>query len=125
MEIPIDLIKQVQISLRNHANLSSYDPNDTSFPNLPSLEEAITSLDPSPPYLRCKHCHGRLLRGLQSLICVFCGKETVKEELPPDPINFRNTLGYTWLLQSLNLDGSVCLSLVFAFSFLVFNSFGF
>ncbi|PON42534.1 hypothetical protein PanWU01x14_280900 [Parasponia andersonii] len=106
MEIPIDLIKQVQISLRNHANLSSYDPNDPSFPNLPSAEEAMAALDPSPPYLRCKHCNGRLLRGLQSLICVLCGREATKEELPPDPINFRNTIGYTWLLQSLNLDGS-------------------
>ncbi|KAM6548984.1 hypothetical protein CsatB_020660 [Cannabis sativa] len=106
MEIPIDLIKQVQISLRSHASLSSYDPNDNSFPNLPSLEEALASLDPSPPYLRCRHCNGRLLRGLQSLICVLCGGEATKEDLPPEPINFRNTLGYQWLLQSLSLDGS-------------------
>ncbi|XP_062106069.1 uncharacterized protein LOC133817533 [Humulus lupulus] len=110
MEIPIDLIKQVQISLRSHASLSSYDPNDNSFPILPSLEEALASLDPSPPYLRCRHCNGRLLRGLQSFICVLCGGEATKEDLPPEPINFRNTLGYQWLLQSLSLDGSETVS---------------
>lgn len=105
MEIPIDLIKQVQISLRKHANLSSYDPDDPSLPNLPSPEEAVAALDSSPPYLRCRHCKGRLLRGVQSLICVFCGQEAFNGVVP-DPLNFRNTLGYRWLLESLNLDGS-------------------
>lgn len=110
MDVPFEQINQVQISLRKSANLSSYDPDDPSFHNLPSAEEAIAELDPSPPYLRCKHCKGRLLRGVQSLICVFCGREVCKD-IPPDPINFRNTIGYRWLLDSLKLDGSVCPSL--------------
>ncbi|XP_015881178.3 uncharacterized protein LOC107417123 [Ziziphus jujuba] len=110
MEIPFDQIKQLQISLRKQVNLSSYDsPNDdddnVSLPNLPSTEEAIAALDPSPPYLRCKHCKGRLLRGIESFICVFCGTETCKD-VPPDPINFRTTIGYRWFLNSFNLDGS-------------------
>ncbi|KAM1666483.1 hypothetical protein ACFX15_044874 [Malus domestica] len=105
MEIPMDVIKQVQISLRKEANMSSYDPDDTPLPNLPSVEETLAELDPSPPYLRCKHCKGRLLRGVQTLTCVFCGRELCKD-LPPDPINFRDTFGYRWLLQSLSLSGS-------------------
>lgn len=106
VEIPTDAIKQLQISLRKEAKMSSYDPDDTPLANLPSPEETISEVDPSPPYLRCKHCKGRLLRGVASLICVFCGRETC-EDLPPDPINFRNTFGYQWLLKSLALNGSV------------------
>ncbi|KAM5580589.1 hypothetical protein ABKV19_010039 [Rosa sericea] len=105
VEIPTDAIKQLQISLRKQAKMSSYDPDDTPLANLPSPEETISELDPSPPYLRCKHCKGRLLRGVASLSCVFCGAETCKD-LPPDPINFRNTVGFRWLLKSLALDGS-------------------
>ncbi|XP_004287962.1 PREDICTED: uncharacterized protein LOC101297479 isoform X1 [Fragaria vesca subsp. vesca] len=105
VEIPTDAIKQLQISLRNQAKMSSYDPDDTPLANLPSPEDTISEVDPSPPYLRCKHCKGRLLRGVASLICVFCGGETCKD-LPPDPINFRNTLGFQWLLKSLALTGS-------------------
>ncbi|XP_022947158.1 uncharacterized protein LOC111451112 [Cucurbita moschata] len=104
-QIPNDLIKQLQISLRNEAKLSSYDPHDSSLPNLPSLHETIAKLDPSPPYLRCKHCKGRLLRDLKSFICVLCGKEQ-NTEVPPDPINFKNTIACRWLLESLGLDGS-------------------
>ncbi|KAM0955791.1 hypothetical protein ACFX2A_024637 [Malus domestica] len=105
MEIPMDVIKQVQISLRKEAELSSYDPDDTPLPNLPFVEETLAELDPSPPYLRCRHCKGRLLRGVQTLTCVFCGREHCKD-LPPDPINFRDTFGYRWLLQYLSLSGS-------------------
>ncbi|XP_048435120.1 uncharacterized protein LOC103968015 isoform X2 [Pyrus x bretschneideri] len=105
MEIPMDVIKQVQISLRKEAELSSYDPDDTPLPNLPSVKETLAELDPSPPYLRCKHCKGRLLRGVQTLTCVFCGREHCKDH-PPDPINFRDTFGYRWLLQYLSLSGS-------------------
>ncbi|KAA8524720.1 hypothetical protein F0562_011143 [Nyssa sinensis] len=104
-EIPMDLIHQVQISLREDAGLSFYDPNDPTLPALPSLAESIAGFDPSPSYLRCKHCKGRLLRGLQSVICVYCGKQQSKE-VPPDPIAFKLTYGYQWLLQSLDLDGS-------------------
>ncbi|TQD77424.1 hypothetical protein C1H46_037041 [Malus baccata] len=105
MEIPMDVIKQVQISLRKEAELSLYDPDDTPLPNLPSVKETLAELDPSPPYLRCEHCKGRLLRGVQTLTCVFCGREHCKD-LPPDPINFRDTFGYRWLLQYLSLSGS-------------------
>uniref|UniRef100_A0A2P2QLI8 Dentin sialophosphoprotein n=1 Tax=Rhizophora mucronata TaxID=61149 RepID=A0A2P2QLI8_RHIMU len=105
VEIPHDLIKSLQISLREQAGLSSYDPNDTTLPELPSAEDGIAELDPSPVYLRCKHCKGRLLRGINSTICVFCGRQTNKD-VPPDPIKFTSTFGYRWLLQSLDLDGS-------------------
>ncbi|KAG7010744.1 hypothetical protein SDJN02_27540, partial [Cucurbita argyrosperma subsp. argyrosperma] len=104
-EIPHDLIKQLQISLRNGARISSYDPHDPSLPNLPSLHETIAELDPSPPCLRCKHCRGRFLRDLKSFICVFCGREQ-STEVPPDPINFKNTIACRWLLESFDLDGS-------------------
>ncbi|TYK09594.1 dentin sialophosphoprotein [Cucumis melo var. makuwa] len=104
-EIPRDLIKQLQISLRNEAKISSYDPHHPSLPNLPSFNQTIAELDPSPPYLRCKHCKGRLLRDLKSFICVFCGREQYSD-VPPNPINFKNTIACRWLLQSLDLDGS-------------------
>ncbi|XP_023512513.1 uncharacterized protein LOC111777238 isoform X2 [Cucurbita pepo subsp. pepo] len=104
-EIPHDLIKQLQISLRNGARISSYDPHDPSLPNLPSLHETIAELNPSPPCLRCKHCRGRFLRDLKSFICVFCGREQ-STEVPPDPINFKNTIACRWLLESFDLDGS-------------------
>ncbi|PSS16129.1 Dentin sialoprotein [Actinidia chinensis var. chinensis] len=104
-QIPTDLIRQVQISLRNHTGLSSYDPDDPTLPGLPSLRHVVAGLDPSPPYLRCKHCQGRLLRGLQSVICVYCGNRQQKD-VPPDPIAFKSSFGYQWLLQSLDLDES-------------------
>lgn len=102
-EIPTDLIRQTQVSLRKEAGLASYDPNDPSIPNLPSLEEAISGFDPSPPYLRCKRCKGRLLRGLQSILGVYCGRPN---EITPNPISYKSTFGYRWLLESLGLDGS-------------------
>ncbi|KAK7256187.1 hypothetical protein RIF29_29625 [Crotalaria pallida] len=112
-EIPIDQIKQLQISLRKQANLSWYKPpttlNDDRFtplPILPSISETISQLDPSRPYLRCKNCNARLLRGLHSSICVFCGTHPHNVDLPPEPIKFKDTFGYRWLLQSLNLDAS-------------------
>ncbi|XP_018807197.2 uncharacterized protein LOC108980650 [Juglans regia] len=104
-EIPYDLIRKVQISLRNEANLSSYDPDDPSLPSLPSLQQTLSQLDPSPPYLRCKHCEARLLRGIQSLICVFCGRYQSRDPTP-EPLNFRDTFGCRWLLESLDLQGT-------------------
>ncbi|KAJ7948130.1 putative Dentin sialophosphoprotein [Quillaja saponaria] len=107
-EIPLDQIKELRILLRREAKLSWYEPekvDSTSLPKLPSVEEAIAELDPSPPYLRCKNCKGRLLRGIQSLVCVFCGTHPNKD-VPPEPIHFKNTVGYRWLLDSLQLDGS-------------------
>ncbi|KAI9178196.1 hypothetical protein LWI28_023732 [Acer negundo] len=107
IEIPHDLIKQVQAAVLRELNLSSYDPNDASLSKqFPSIESSISELDPSPPHLRCKHCNGRLLRGTQSLLCVFCGKQIVQLEDPPEPIHFKTTFGCSWLLNSLNLDGS-------------------
>lgn len=107
-EIPVDQIKHLQILLRKEANLSWYHPEkeeNLPLPKLASVAETVVKLDPSPPYLRCKNCNGRLLRGVQSFICVFCGSNPHKD-LPPDPIKFKNTLGYRWLLESLQLDGS-------------------
>ncbi|XP_050208066.1 uncharacterized protein LOC126657427 [Mercurialis annua] len=106
-EIPYDQIRELQISLRKQAGLASYNPDeeDISLPNLPSIKDAISQLDPSPSYLRCKHCNGRLLRGVNSIICVFCGRQQNKE-VPPDPVQFTSTFGCRWFLHSLDLDGS-------------------
>ncbi|KAI8027844.1 hypothetical protein LOK49_LG02G00176 [Camellia lanceoleosa] len=56
-EIPTDLIRQLRISLRNDAGLSSYDPHPSP---LPPLQESVSGFDPSPPNLRCEHCKCRL-----------------------------------------------------------------
>ncbi|XP_047334151.1 uncharacterized protein LOC124937865 [Impatiens glandulifera] len=103
--IPSDLIRQVQTLIREEVGLSSYDPLDPALPTVPSLRESIASFDQSAPSLRCYHCKGNLLRGLQSSICVYCGKFQPKDVLP-DPINFKSTCGYNWLLHSLDLNGS-------------------
>ena len=120
LEIPEDLIKRVQISLRREANLASYNPDDTSLPNLPSLQQTLSQLDPSPPYLRCKHCKARLLRGIQSLICVFCGRHHHLDPIP-DPLVFRNTFACRWFLDSLDLDGSVRLCFYVSIYVFLFN----
>ncbi|XP_057417756.1 uncharacterized protein LOC130711968 [Lotus japonicus] len=107
-EMPLDQIKQLQILLREKASLSWYQPEkegNLALPKLPSVAETVSKLDPSPPNLRCKNCNGRLLRGLQSFMCVFCGTNP-HEDLPPDLIKFKNSIGYRWLLESLHLDGS-------------------
>ncbi|KAF5195961.1 dentin sialophosphoprotein-like protein, partial [Thalictrum thalictroides] len=67
IEFPSELIQQLQISLRKEAGIPCYNPEDVSLSDLPSVREAIEGLDPSPPYLRCKQCHGKLLRGIQSI----------------------------------------------------------
>lgn len=105
VDIPYDQIRELQISLRKEAGLASYIPEDPQLPDLPSLQDAISELDPSPPYLRCKLCKGRLLR-VNSVICVFCGRQQSKDP-PPEPIKFSSTFAYRWFLQSLDLDGSV------------------
>ncbi|KAK9159026.1 hypothetical protein Scep_005600 [Stephania cephalantha] len=106
-ETSTSLIRQLQISLREKVGVPSYDPDDAV--HLPSLREAIAEADPSPPYLRCKQCHGRLFRDIQSLVCVFCGAQQ-RIEVPPDPIPFKSTIAYQWLLQSLDLTGSETVS---------------
>ncbi|KAI5664200.1 hypothetical protein M9H77_23523 [Catharanthus roseus] len=101
-ELPEDLIRQVKMATRAEAGLTDYDLTHDLLP-LPSLSEAVAAFDPSPPYLRCKNCNGRLLRGVQSLLCIYCGRSN---DVPPDPISFRDTFAYHWLLGSLHLDGS-------------------
>lgn len=105
-EISLDLINRLKVSLRNEAKLGDY--TDSSTLTLPTAPEAIAELDASAPYLlRCRNCEGKLLRGNESLICVFCGKQQRTSENPPDPIKFTSTCGYQWFLTSLDLDGSV------------------
>ncbi|TKY58781.1 dentin sialophosphoprotein [Spatholobus suberectus] len=107
-EMPLDQIKQLRMLLRREANLSWYEPEkeeNLALPKLPSVAETIAKLDPSPPFLRCKNCNGRLVRDLQSSVCVFCGTNPHRD-LPPEPVKFQNTIGYRWLLESLQLDGS-------------------
>lgn len=109
IEIPHDLIKEVQAAVLREVNLSSYDPDDASLiSQLPSIETSFSEADPSPPHLRCIHCNGRLLRGTESMLCVFCGKEIAQQDVaPPQPIHFKSTFSCKWLLDALNLDGSV------------------
>ncbi|CAA7054100.1 unnamed protein product [Microthlaspi erraticum] len=107
-EISLDLINQLKVSLRKEAKLSSFDPvgDSSTIPSLPTAAEAIAEIDASAPYLRCRSCKGKLLRGIESLICVFCGKQQRTSDNPPDPIKLTSTSGYKWFLSSLNLDGS-------------------
>ncbi|OVA06226.1 hypothetical protein BVC80_819g7 [Macleaya cordata] len=113
--VPTSLIRQVQISLREEAGIpSSYDPHDPALFDLPyssfPLSEILEKFDSTPSYLRCKHCRGPLLRGLQSIVCVYCGAQQ-RKQMPPDPIPFKSTFAYAWLLQSLDLDGSEAVGL--------------
>ncbi|GMH12583.1 hypothetical protein Nepgr_014424 [Nepenthes gracilis] len=104
-EVPRDPVEQVRILLRKEAGLESYNPNDSSALLItPTLEEGIANFDPSPVPLRCKHCNGQLLRGLQYIICVYCGRE--QQEFLPEYISFKTTVGCQWLLESLGLDGT-------------------
>ncbi|KAJ8758676.1 hypothetical protein K2173_000397 [Erythroxylum novogranatense] len=107
LEIPYDLINRLQISLRKEACFSSHD---SSLPDFPSPQHAVSQLDPSPPYLRCTHCNARLLRGVNSIFCVFCGRQP-STHVPPPPINFTSTLASRWFLNSLDLHGSEIVSL--------------
>ncbi|CAH8282985.1 unnamed protein product [Eruca vesicaria subsp. sativa] len=105
-EISSDLINQLKLSLRKNTKLSS--SLDSSSASLPTAPEAIAELDAaSPPYLRCGNCKGKLLRGIESLICVFCGnQQRTSDNARPDPIKFTSTSAYKWFLTSLQLDGS-------------------
>ncbi|MCD7460555.1 hypothetical protein HAX54_043768 [Datura stramonium] len=106
-ELPSDLIQEAKISTRTEAGLPDYLLDDPSLPAMPSLSATIAALDPSPPYLRCERCQGRLLRGLQSFICIYCGQKLHQNpDIAPDPISFKSTVGYQWFLQALRLDGS-------------------
>ncbi|CAN7134971.1 unnamed protein product [Brassica rapa subsp. narinosa] len=46
------------------------------------------------------------LSSLESLICVFCGKQQRTSDNAPDPIKLTSTSAYKWFLTSLDLDGS-------------------
>lgn len=101
-KVPENLIDQVQILLRKEALFDSFNPNGSSIPPPPTIEDAIITSDDQ---LRCEHCKGELLRGLESIICVYCGRGK-QEENPRQAIAFKSTLGFGWLLHSLRLDGS-------------------
>ncbi|KAK1316130.1 hypothetical protein QJS10_CPA05g02322 [Acorus calamus] len=105
---PSSVIKDLQVQLRREAGVASYDPNDPSLlsSGLPSLEDLIAGLDPSPDYLRCRRCRGRLLRGVRSTICVFCGADRSGEASASAEISFNTTAAYRHLIESLGLDGS-------------------
>ncbi|KAL3615272.1 hypothetical protein CASFOL_040933 [Castilleja foliolosa] len=105
-QVPRELIRQVQICTRSAAGLSDYNPSDPTLPSLPPLSATIAATDNSSPLqLRCKNCKGMLLRGSESIICVYCGLGP-HYDVVPDPISFTSTIGYQWLLRSLGLDGS-------------------
>ncbi|GKB74242.1 hypothetical protein Tco_0935654 [Tanacetum coccineum] len=94
-EIPTDLITKSQISFRQLAGLSSFDTTT----NPPPPPSSISTVD-----LRCTYCDGELLRGSNSLICIYCGQ--LNDNNLKDDLLFKNTIAYGWLLQSLNFNGS-------------------
>ncbi|KAL8552700.1 hypothetical protein ACS0TY_001403 [Phlomoides rotata] len=103
--VPHELIHEVRICTRAAAGLPEYDPSDPSLPSLPPLSAAIAASDSSAPNLRCKNCKGMLLRGTESIICLYCGLGPHYDAVPGD-ICFTSSIGYQWLLRSLRLDGS-------------------
>ncbi|KAL3624674.1 hypothetical protein CASFOL_031342 [Castilleja foliolosa] len=105
-QLPLELIRQVQICTRSATGISDYNPSDPTLPSLTPLSASIAVSDhSSPPQLRCKNCKGMLLRGSESFICVYCGLGP-HYDVVPDHISFTSTIGYQWLLRSLGLDGS-------------------
>jgi hypothetical protein len=107
--VPTALIRQLQISLRESFSLSSSDPSSTRPPPpLPSIQDAIASLDPSlDASARCSRCRGGLLCGEVSRLCVYCGEGFKGGEAAPRETSFVATTAYKMLLESLGLDGSV------------------
>ncbi|KAI4341013.1 hypothetical protein MLD38_025790 [Melastoma candidum] len=103
--IPPEIFDQLRRDLRAQSGIPSFDQTDPAIPTLQPCESCISQVDPSPPYSRCRHCKGRLLRGVNSTFCVFCGEEGFGE-VTPDPLNFRDSKGYAWLIEALALDGS-------------------
>ncbi|KAL1567620.1 hypothetical protein AAHA92_03080 [Salvia divinorum] len=104
-QIPYELIRQVQIRTRSAAGLPDYDPSDPTLSALPSLSATIAAADVSPPDCRCRNCKALLLRGSDSIVCLYCGIGPHYDAVT-DPIRFTSTVGYQWLLRSLHLDGS-------------------
>ncbi|XP_076913120.1 uncharacterized protein LOC143571627 [Bidens hawaiensis] len=97
LDVPTDLINESEMGFREAVGLSSFNRNDTNLPSICTIEASIASLD-----RRCEYCSGKLLRGLDSLICIYCGEYQTTN---PEPISFNSTHGYTWLLQALNFNG--------------------
>ncbi|KAJ6799832.1 uncharacterized protein M6B38_204510 [Iris pallida] len=114
MEIPSALIRKIQVGLRKKAGVPSYDSTDQSLPPLPSFHDALSKAaaeDPSvPSYLRCNRCNRRLLGGIRSTLCIFCGQEHRREGFSHS-VSFTSTTAYRNLLQSLGLNGSEAINL--------------
>ncbi|KAL0916696.1 hypothetical protein M5K25_014225 [Dendrobium thyrsiflorum] len=110
-DYPSDLIQDIKIRLRQAAGVPSYDPDDPAVRSFPYVADAVAALDPTlPDYLRCKRCHGGLLRGFNSTLCIFCGAEQRGEDFART-ISFNSTAGYRKFLQSLDLDDSEVVNL--------------
>ncbi|KAK9676427.1 hypothetical protein RND81_11G076400 [Saponaria officinalis] len=107
-DVSADLINKVQILLVREAGLPSFKPSDQSPPSI--LQHAISTVGSnSDDVLQCDSCTGELLRGFDSIICIFCGCFPSKLRnlpSPRQPVNFTSTLGFRWFLRSLSLDGS-------------------
>ncbi|KAL2904481.1 Translation initiation factor 2 subunit gamma [Bienertia sinuspersici] len=106
-EISPNLIEQVQILLKNEIRVGYLSSQDHSlYISLQSsyLNDAIVESNSSANVLRCKNCEGGLLRGSESIICVYCG-HAQNQDFVRQPISFKSTFAYQWFLQSLGLDG--------------------
>ncbi|KAH9625556.1 hypothetical protein KSS87_023453 [Heliosperma pusillum] len=110
-EVSPDLINKLQISLRKESGISSFNTSDhfppSSSPSI--LQDAIAAVGSNAEDTpRCDGCNGELLLGVDSTICVFCGRfpSNFNGGASPKPISFASTFGYQWFLRSLSLDGS-------------------
>lgn len=126
-EISPNLIEQVQILLKKEAGAESLNSCDHSLVDDSSqssfLNEAILGSKSSHNDIsRCKNCEGELLRGSESIICVYCGNAQLHDDVVRQPISFKSTFAFQWFLQSLKLDGSVSSFLIYA-QFVMFVQF--
>ncbi|KAF3784566.1 hypothetical protein EJ110_NYTH29882 [Nymphaea thermarum] len=104
------LIRRIKSRLRQEAGVPSFDPSDPCLQPLPTLEEVVVGFNPSPLQLRCRKCRGRLLAGIRSHVCIYCGAQQRNDVCPPS-MSFTSTFAYRGLLRSLQLDGSEITSL--------------
>lgn len=103
-EVPANLFDKLQILLKKEAGVDdSFNSTDQSPPSSSSLDEAIAGFNPSADVLRCKNCGGELLRGSESIICVYCGRAQQQGGVP-QPISFKSTSAFQWFLKSLDLN---------------------